>query len=80
MAKFEIQLNIPDVKILNIETTKTNDLVITVKSMKKSTKCHARHEARFIMLLEIATLAKCSLQLGTESCAIGGHCKVEQIS
>lgn len=40
MAKFEIQLNIPDVKILNIETTKTNDLVITVKSMKKSTKCH----------------------------------------
>jgi len=40
VAKFEIQLNIPDVKILNIETTKTNDLVITVKSMKKSTKCH----------------------------------------
>lgn len=40
MAKFEIQLNIPDVKILNIETTKTNDLVITVKSMKKSTRCH----------------------------------------
>ena len=40
MAKFEIQLNIPDVKILNIETTKTNDLIITVKSMKKSTKCH----------------------------------------
>lgn len=40
MAKFEIQLNIPDVKILNIETMKTNDLVITVKSMKKSTYCH----------------------------------------
>ena len=40
MAKFEIQLNIPDVKILNIETTKTNDLIITVKSIKKSTQCH----------------------------------------
>jgi transposase len=40
VAKFEIQLNIPDVKILNIETTKTNDLVITVKSTKKSTTCH----------------------------------------
>ena len=40
MAKFEIQLNIPDVKILNIETTKTNDLVFTVKSTKKSTQCH----------------------------------------
>jgi transposase len=40
VAKFEIQLNIPDVKILNIETTKTNDLVITVKSTKKSTQCH----------------------------------------
>jgi len=40
VAKFEIQLNIPDVKILNIETTKTNDLVITVKSMKKSIQCH----------------------------------------
>ena len=40
MAKFEIQLNIPDVKILNIETTKTNDLIIAVKSIKKSTQCH----------------------------------------
>ena len=40
MVKFEIQLNIPDVKILNIETTKINDLVITVKSTKKSTNCH----------------------------------------
>jgi hypothetical protein len=41
---------------------------------------HARHEARVIMLFEIATLAKSSLQLGTESCAIGGHYKVEQTS
>ncbi len=40
MVKFEIQLNIPDVKILNIETTKTNDWVIAVKSTKKSTNCH----------------------------------------
>jgi transposase len=40
VAKFEIQLNLPDVKVLNIETTKTNDLVITVRSTKKSTKCH----------------------------------------
>lgn len=40
MAKFEIQLNITDVKILNIETTKTNDLIITVRSTKKSTLCH----------------------------------------
>ena len=40
MAKFEIQLNLPDVKVLDIETTKTNDLVITVRSTKKSTKCH----------------------------------------
>ena len=40
MAKFEIQLNIPDVEILGIETTKTNDLVITVRSTKKSTCCH----------------------------------------
>jgi hypothetical protein len=39
-----------------------------------------RHEAHVIMLFEIIALAKCSLQLGTESCAIGGHCKVEQIS
>lgn len=40
MAKFEIDLNLPDIKLLNIETTKTKDLVITVKSTKKSTKCH----------------------------------------
>jgi len=40
VAKFEIQLNLPNVKILNIETTKTNDLVITVRSTKKSTTCH----------------------------------------
>jgi transposase len=40
MAKFEVDLNIPDVKILDIKTTKTRDLVITVKSIKKSTKCH----------------------------------------
>lgn len=40
MAKFEIQLNLPDVKILSIETTKTNDLVITVRSTKKSATCH----------------------------------------
>lgn len=40
VAKFEVQLNLPDVKILNIETSKTNDLVITVKSTKKSSKCH----------------------------------------
>lgn len=40
MAKFEIQLNIHNVKILNIETTKPKDLVITVKSTKKSTNCH----------------------------------------
>lgn len=39
MAKFEIDLNLRDVKILSIETTKTNDLVITVKSTKKSAKC-----------------------------------------
>lgn len=39
MAKFEIQLNLPDVKIVTIETTKTNDLVITVRSTKKSTTC-----------------------------------------
>jgi transposase len=38
-AKFEIQLNISDVKILNIETNKTKDLVITVKSTKKTTLC-----------------------------------------
>lgn len=38
-AKFEIQLNIPDVKILGIETNKTNDLVITVKSTNKSSTC-----------------------------------------
>ena len=43
-------------------------------------KRHARHEARVIMLLEIAVLAKSSQQLGTESCAVSGHCKVEQIS
>ena len=40
LAKFEIDLNLPDVKILNIETTKTNDMVITVKSTKRSTLCH----------------------------------------
>lgn len=39
-AKFEIQLNLPDVKILDIETSKTNDLIITVKSIKKSATCH----------------------------------------
>ena len=38
-SKFEIQLNIPDVKILGIETNKTNDLVITVKSLNKSSIC-----------------------------------------
>jgi transposase len=38
-TKFEIQLNLPDVKILSIETNKTNDLVITVKSTKKSAVC-----------------------------------------
>lgn len=40
MAKFEIDLKLPDVKILNIETTKTKDWVITVKSTQKSTICH----------------------------------------
>ena len=40
MAKFEIDLNLPDVKLLDIKTTKTNDLVITVKSTRKSGKCH----------------------------------------
>ena len=40
MAKFEIDLNLPDVKIINIETTKAKDLVITVKSTQKSTICH----------------------------------------
>jgi transposase len=40
VAKFEIPLNIPNVEILSIETTKTNDLVITVRSTKKSTTCH----------------------------------------
>jgi hypothetical protein len=35
MAKFEIDLNLPDVKIINIETTKGKDLVITVKSTQK---------------------------------------------
>ena len=39
MAKFEIQLNIPDVKILKVETSKVNDLIITVKSTKKSALC-----------------------------------------
>lgn len=38
-AKFEIPLNIPDVKILDIETSRTNDLVITVKSTNKSATC-----------------------------------------
>ena len=40
MAKFEIDLNLPDVKIINMETTKAKDLVITVKSTQKSTICH----------------------------------------
>jgi hypothetical protein len=40
VPKFEIDLNLPDVKLLSIETTKTKDLVITVKSTKRSTKCH----------------------------------------
>jgi transposase len=39
VAKFEIELNIPDVKILKIETNKVNDLIITVKSTKKSALC-----------------------------------------
>lgn len=39
VAKFEIQLNISDVKILDIETNKTNELVITVKSTNKSAIC-----------------------------------------
>lgn len=38
-VKFEIQLDIPDVKILSIETSRTNDLVITVKSTNKSAVC-----------------------------------------
>ena len=38
-AKFEIQLNISDIKILDIETSKTNELVITVKSTNKSAIC-----------------------------------------
>lgn len=40
MAKFEVDLNLPDIKILNMEITKTRDLVITVKSTKKSTICY----------------------------------------
>ena len=38
-TKFEIQLNISDVKILDIKMSKANDLVITVKSTNKSTSC-----------------------------------------
>ncbi len=40
MPKFEVDLNLPDVALLKIETTKSNTLIITVKSTKKSTKCH----------------------------------------
>jgi transposase len=39
-ANFNIPLDIPDVEILKIETNKTEDLIITVKSTKDSTPCH----------------------------------------
>lgn len=39
-TNFNISLDIPDVEILKIETNKTEDLIITVKSTKCSTPCH----------------------------------------
>lgn len=39
-ANFQISLDIPDVEILKIEKSKTEDLIITVKSTKYSTPCH----------------------------------------
>lgn len=39
MANFQISLDIPDVEIVSIEKNKTDDLIITVKSTKKSTTC-----------------------------------------
>lgn len=40
MINFQISLDIPDVEILKVEKNKTEDLIITVKSTKKSCLCH----------------------------------------
>ena len=39
MPNLQIPLDIPDVEILKIEDSKSDDLIITVKSTKSSTKC-----------------------------------------
>ena len=40
MAKIEIPLDIPDVEIENIEMNKEGDVIITVRSTVKGTRCH----------------------------------------
>lgn len=40
MANIQVDLNIPDLEILKIETNKVGDLIITAESIKKSTLCH----------------------------------------
>nr|QNO55215.1 hypothetical protein MHJDHPNH_00017 [Methanosarcinales archaeon ANME-1 ERB7] len=40
MTKIEIPLDIPDVKIENIEINKEGDIIITVRSTVKGTRCH----------------------------------------
>ncbi len=40
MAKIEIPLDIPDVEIENVEINKEGDIIITVRSTVKGTRCH----------------------------------------
>jgi transposase len=40
MTKIEIPLDIPDVEIENIEINKEGDIIITVRSTVKGTRCH----------------------------------------
>ena len=40
MINFQISLDIPDVEILKVEKNQTEDLIITVKSIKNSCLCH----------------------------------------
>ena len=40
MTKIEIPLDIPDIEIENIEINKEGDIIITVRSAVKGTRCH----------------------------------------
>ena len=50
VINLQIPLDIPDVEILKVEYSKTNDLIITVKSTKLFTCCRSSGPPGLILL------------------------------